>query len=77
MTDIPTAEIEYLAKSEALQTIFDGLERDALEELLRLPMWASRKRKDALVMRMTVLRDVRQRIRFLKATSGTSGQRIG
>lgn len=69
MNDIPTSELEYLANSESLRKVFQSLEQDAYEEFLRLPIWASRKRRDALVQRIQVIRDVQQQIAFLKATS--------
>lgn len=34
IADIPTAEIEYLAGSDALKAVFDEIERDALEQMV-------------------------------------------
>lgn len=65
--DIPIAEIELLANSEGLKAIFEDIERDAFEELLRLPFWASRKRHVALIQRALVVRDVQSRIKSLRA----------
>ncbi len=71
---IADAELEYLAASAedgALADVFKSLESETFEELLRLPFWASRKRKDGLVHRVQVIRDLRRRIRLLRATRKT------
>jgi hypothetical protein len=66
-SEIPSSELEFLATSEGLAAIFEELERDTFEELMRLPIWASRKRQNALIQRVSVIRDVQHRIRSLKA----------
>jgi hypothetical protein len=74
--DIPSSELEFLANSEGLVAVFAELEKDTFEELMRLPFWASRKRQNALLQRVQVIRDVQSRIRSLKALKGrTAGQR--
>jgi hypothetical protein len=65
--DIPLSELELLANSEALAVIFAEIEQDAIEQMLRLPWWASRKRFAALQQRVLVVRDVASRIRALRA----------
>lgn len=76
LENIPTAEIEYLAGSDALRAVFDELEADALEELLRLPFWASRRRKDGLVLKIQIMREVRDRIALLKALRRPRGPQV-
>lgn len=74
--DIPSAELELLAGSEGLKAIFAEMEREAFDELLCLPWWASRKRMAALLERVRAARDVQARIRALKALrSRNAGQR--
>ncbi|BCH30272.1 hypothetical protein MesoLjLc_22020 [Mesorhizobium sp. L-8-10] len=73
---IPSSELEFLVGSEGLKSVFEEIEREAFEELLRLPWWASRKRMAALLERVRATREVQARIRALKALrSRNAGQR--
>ena len=65
MADIPLAELEYLAGSGAIASLFDELEQDAYNELLRLSPYAVwRRRHVPLIERIKVIRDVQSRIRL-------------
>jgi len=64
-------EIRFLAENPLLKDVFADIERDAYEELLRIPgwqMWLRPAKARALIERIKVVRDVRTRLDFLGNT---------
>lgn len=61
-------EIRFLADNPVLKELFADIERDAYEEMLRIPSWMMILRPAkarALVERIKVIRDVRSRMTSL------------
>lgn len=44
--------------------MFEERETQVFEELLNLPVWARKSKRDALILEIKVLRDVRRRLDF-------------
>jgi hypothetical protein len=57
--------------------IFDGLERDAMEEALTVPTWRpwGNKKRDALLQRVHVIRDLRTSLKTLIAIGDQAAKR--
>lgn len=67
------SEARRLLEEPLLIAAFDKLESDAMEEALRVPSWHrwGQKRRDALLQRVHVIRDLRS---SLKATVAAGDQ---
>lgn len=71
------SEANRLLKEPLLAEAFAELERAALEEALRVPWWRpwGQAKRNALLMRVQVVRDLRQRLRNQIVIGGGSSSR--
>lgn len=74
--EIKAAAYRQLAENSELNEVFAELERDTFEDLLRLPMWTSARKRNALIERVKVIRDLQQRIKHLGVTRVVKKQSV-
>lgn len=76
MDEVKAAAFRQLAENAELIEVFEDLERTTFEDLLRLPVTADERAKDALLQRVQVIRDLRQRIKHLGVTRKAKEQQV-